>query len=384
MAETAAVIIIGAGAMGASTAYHLAKRGLTDVLVLERDDTLGDRASTTKAAGGIRHLFSSEVNIRLSQVSIPFLERFEEETGSPFRFHQLGYLLLAYNEAELDELRRNAAFQRRYGVAVEEWTPQDCRRRVPAMYVDDLAGAVFGPKDGYGDPYEILQGFVKRGRELGVRYAFGRPVTGLLRDGDRVVGVETPRGPVSGGAVVICCGAWSAAVGRMAGVDIPIRPYRRDVFVTGPFPRVGHPLPMVIEYGTGFYYHSEGEALLFGMADKDEPPTDSMAVRWPWLPTVLERLTHRLPPAMDAEVQAAWAGLYEVTPDAHPIIGPIPQAPGLYIAAGYSGHGVMHSPATGIVMAELLTEGRALTVDISPLSITRFGEGKAAREQIVI
>jgi len=382
VADRAAVTVVGGGVHGCSVAFFLARRGITDVLVLEKEEGLG-AGSTTKAAGGIRYQFSTEINIRLSQESIPFLERFEAETGSPFRFHQLGYLLLGTTPADLEEFRRNVRLQQSLGVPVKAVTPDECRQLVPAMNPDGVLGGTFCPKDGYGDPYELVQGFARAARERGVRFETSRTVTGLRVRGGRVAGVETSRGPVESPVVVLCTGAWSGKLGEEIGIDIPIRPFRRDVFVTGSFPAVGHPLPMVIEYATGFYFHSEGDALLFGMADKDEPSTFSTAVRWTWLPRVLERLVHRLPVAADAEVQTAWAGLYEVTPDAHPILGPVPEVEGLFIDAGYSGHGVMHAPAAGKLIAEFIADGEARTLDVSALSIERFRSGADRREQAV-
>lgn len=382
MAEKADVVIIGGGAVGASIAYHLAQKGCRDVVVVER--YLLGSGSTGKSVGGIRQQFSTEINIRLSQESVKFFERFQEETGVDPEFHRVGYLFLATTPAEMEAFSRNVSLQRRLGVPMEVLTPEQAREMVPALNISDVLGATYGPADGYAGVHEVTQGFARRARQLGVRIYEGREVTGIGVNGGRVQAVETAQGPIATPIVVNAAGAWSGQVARMVGLDLPVQPYRRMVFVTEPFPAIPSPIPLTIEFRRGLYFRHEGPGILMGMADPDEPSSFNTEVNWDFLPRLVQAAVERMPILEAARIKTGWAGLYEVTPDAHPILGPVPALQGFIVATGFSGHGFMHSPATGKLIAELIVDGRATTIDISPLGYERFARGELVRESRVV
>ncbi len=371
------VAVIGGGIVGASIAYHLAKKGLTDVTVLERETDLG-LGSTSKAAGGIRAQFASEINIELSRISIEHFERFPEEMGVEVVFHQVGYLWLATKEEEMTVFRRNVETQRKLGLDVQILSPEEIGKMAPYTRTRDLVGGTFHAKDGYAPPADYIQGYGKRARELGVSILFQSEVTGIL-PGE---GVQTKDGFIRAKHIICAAGAWSGKVGEMAGVEFPIQAVRRQCFVTQPID-LPHPIPMIVDFTSGIYLHSESGGLLIGKADKDEPPSYNETVDYRFLERIAELAMFRVPCLTEAEIKTGWGGLYGVTPDHHPIVGPIPEAPGLWCAAGFSGHGVMHAPATGQLLAEWIVDGRP-SLDLAPLRHSRFREGALNQETHVI
>jgi sarcosine oxidase subunit beta len=371
--HTAEVLVIGAGIIGASIAYHLAVRGCKDVLILEKAEA-PITGSTALSAGGVRHQFAREVNIRLSKYSIERLKNFSEEVGGHADLRQTGYLFLINDEDTWSQYQEQARLQRSLGVQVELLESQDTLEYVPGTRLDDILGATFGPEDGFCDPYGIASGYLKRARELGVRVALSTPVTGAKLSGDRLMGVETPDGPVSGEFVVNACGAWSGQVASLFGVDMPVLPYRRNAYMTEGFPKFPDPIPLTFDVKTGFWMRKEGDSLLFGMANPAESPRVNLNVDWKWLPEVLDAGIDRFPLLEEARLakKQCWAGLYEISPDHMPILGRHPEMPNYLHASGFSGHGVMHSPAAGMLIAEEILDGRAHSIDIDELRITRF------------
>ncbi len=370
------VVIIGAGIIGTSIAYHLARRGQTDVAVLEKEAAAG-LGSTAKAAGGIRVQFSSAVNVELSRLSIERFEKFEEEMGVPAPFTQAGYLWMATRPEQMRLFEANAALQRSRGLKIELLDRLGVVRKAPYVRSDDLAGGVFHGRDGYASPADFVAGYEKRARELGVRFFFGEEVTG--REGRTV---RTRSGSFGGDHVVLAAGAYSGKLGERFGMDIPVMPVRRQCFVTEPMPEFPHPVPMTIDFTTGVYLHSESGGLLIGKADKDEPSGFNENADYGFLEKVAELAMGRVPALENARIRTGWGGLYEVTPDNHPLIGAAGE-PGWWLACGFSGHGVMHAPATGMLMAELLETGRA-SMDLSALRLSRFKEGSPNLETNVI
>jgi sarcosine oxidase subunit beta len=371
--HTAKVLIIGAGIIGASVAYHLAVRGCTDVLILEKAEA-PITGSTAFSAGGVRHQFAREVNIRLSKYSIERLKNFSEEVGGHADLRQTGYLFLINNEDTWVQFQEQVRLQRSLGVQVELLKPRDTPSYVPGIRLDDIVGATFGVEDGFCDPYGIASGYLKRARDLGVRVALSTPVTGGKLEGNRVFIVETPDGPVSGEFVVNACGAWSGQVASLFGVDLPVQPYRRNAYMTDPFPKFPEPIPLTFDVETGFWMRKEGESVLFGRANPAETPEVNLNVDWDWLPEVLDAGIDRFPLLEEARLakKQCWAGLYEISPDHMPILGRHPEMPNYLHASGFSGHGVMHSPATGMLIAEEILDGNAHSIDIDELRITRF------------
>lgn len=375
MARTYDIVILGAGIVGSSIACHLALRGGVRVAVLDKEAAPG-LGSTAKAAGGIRAQFSSDINIALSVLSLPRFENFGREIGVDVPFTQAGYLWIGTTPEHVALFERNAERQRRQGLNIELLDRRGVEKKAPYVRSDDVLGGVFHARDGYASPADFVMGYHKKAKELGVDFLFEHEVTG--RRGRAVL---TSKGEIEGDRIVLAAGAWSGKLGALLGFDVPVRPLRRQCFTTEPFPELPHPIPMTIDYGTGVYLHSESGGVLAGKADKNETPGFKEDVDDDFIASVAELATARVPALERARLRTAWAGLYEVTPDHHPLIGEI--GDGVWIAAGFSGHGVMHAPATGALMAELLTTGRS-SLDVTSLRPSRFREGRSIVETNVI
>jgi sarcosine oxidase subunit beta len=404
MTETADVVIIGSGIVGSSVAYHLAEKGCTKVLVIEREAHQG-KGSTGKSMGGVRAQFATAVNIQMSLYSIDFFSRFDEVVGHPADYRAHGYLFCATNEGHLEYLKTNRQRQIALGLKnVELVSRKDIAKFVPQLRVDDVVGGTFCPTDGFVDPHSVMMGFMLKARERGVRLWLDTEVTGIDVEASlegrltfartapvstsqtRVTGVLTSRGFVSTPVVVNAAGPWAAEVARMARADLPVEPLRRQLVPTEPFDKLPRRFPMVIDMSNGFHFRREGKGILLAWNDPEETP----GFKEDFDPTFVEKiLTHaaaRVPCLADAEVnpRRAWAGLYEITPDHHAIIGPAPNVEGLYFVNGFSGHGVMHSPASGRITADLILDGHSDLIDASQLSVKRFGEGRLFEETAVL
>jgi sarcosine oxidase subunit beta len=378
--ERADVVIVGGGIIGASIAYHLAARGVRDIVVLERD-RLGS-GSTTRNAGGVRLQFSTEINVRLSLRSLPRIERFQEEMGVDPHLRQVGYLFLITEERDVAPFEASLAMWKRLDVPAERLDAAGVHRVFPELRADDLRFATLCMRDGYCDPSSLLSGYVARAREKGVQFREEEPLTGITREGDRVTAVRTASGEIACETIVNAAGAWGAEVGAFAGVDLPIRPLRRQIFVTDPVPGLDRDFPLTVEFASSLYFHRESGGVLMGMADPTDGPGFDSTVNWDFLPTLVERALYRLPVLERANVKTGWAGFYEDTPDKHPIIGAV-GVDGFLCAAGFSGHGIMHAPATGEAIAELIVDGRT-TLDVSALAYDRFRRGELIKEHNVI
>jgi len=367
--RSADIVIIGAGAIGASIAYQLGRRGVRDVVVLERD-TVG-AGSTSKAAGGIRVQFATPVEIELSLRGLAFFKRFEDEMGVPCDFHQEGYLFVVTDEPTLARFRTNVALQRSMGADVRIIAPDDARALVPALNVDDALAAVWGPMDGHASPNDVVQAYAAQARARGVRIVEETPVTGIVVERGRVAGVLTPAGPIATRLVVNAAGPWAPLVGRMAGLDLPVDPRRRHIFVTDAFDGIRHPMPLVTDTGSGFYCRSEQGAILMSPGDIGDVTEYEARVDWSVLEVAVEKAMRRVPALEHAQVRHAWAGLRPLTPDGRAILDWAPEVEGLYLAVGFCGHGFQHSPAVGETVTEVLLDGRS-TLDIHDLRLGRF------------
>jgi sarcosine oxidase subunit beta len=379
MKRAAEVVIVGGGCMGASVAYHLARRGMTDVVLLEREKMLGT-GSTGRNAGGVRHQFSNEANIRLSIESIGLLERFADEVGHPIDFHQDGYLFLLSTPASVDTFKRNVALQRDLGVDVQWLDAHDAAALAPGVNTDGVLAATFCQRDGIADPNGVTMGFAKTAQSLGVTVERDVEVTGITLTADRVSAVETSRGTIETRTVVNAAGPYARLIGAMAGADVPVDPIRRHIFIAAPpagtstsagFAGVPSSHVMVIDFDTTFYFHREGAGLLFGMGDRQETPTFDTTVQWDFLAQVIDVAATRLPALAETSISHAWAGLYEMSPDGNPIIGAADGVEGLYLINGFSGHGFQHSPAAGRILADVIT-GRDPRIDLTPFAAGRF------------
>jgi glycine/D-amino acid oxidase-like deaminating enzyme len=389
MTETADVVIIGSGIIGSSVAYHLAEAGCTNVLVVEREAHQG-KGSTGKSMGGVRAQFTTPVNIQMSMYSIDFFAKFDEVMGHPADYRAHGYLFCATNERHVEYLRANRERQTAMGLKNVEWvTREEIFKFVPQLRVDDVLGGTYCSTDGFVDPHSVMMGFMLKARERGVRLWLDTNVIGIETDTHnprQIMGVQTTRGFVSTPAVVNAAGPWAAEVAKMAGAELPVEPLRRQLVPTEPFDQLPQRFPMVIDMSTGFHFRREGKGILLAWNDPEEKPSFNTEFDPAFVEKILTRAADRVPCLGDAAVnpRRAWAGLYEMTPDHHAIIGPAPNVKGLYFVNGFSGHGVMHSPASGRITADLILKGHSEIVDASQLSVDRFAKGRLLEETAVL
>ncbi len=368
--------------MGASALYHLASRGHRSVVLLEREEAFGTGA-TGRCAGGVRYQFSTEINVKLSQASLPMIERFKDEIGQEVNYRPCGYLLVATNETDAAAFQRNVKLQNSLGVGTELLNGDEVRARLPQMRFDDARAGTFHQKDGLVDPNSVVMGYVSAAQRLGAKALTNAAVTGVrVREG-KVEEVTTCAGSIKTRTVINAAGPWAGVVGEMAGVRLPIVPIRRQMFTTTSMPEVPRDFPFVIDFSQSLYFHREGEGLLLGMSNQNEKPGFDQNVDDDFELVNLEAAIQRLPMLERAGRAAHWAGLYEVTPDAHPIFGQTP-VDGFHVVAGFSGHGFMHGPVAGKLMTEFILDGAFKTVDVSALDLARFEEGRLVREYNVV
>ncbi|MGH9849572.1 MAG: NAD(P)/FAD-dependent oxidoreductase [Blastocatellia bacterium] len=385
MTETADVVIIGGGIVGSSIAYNLAESGCTDVLIIEREEKQG-LGSTSKSMGGVRAQFATPINIQMSLYSIDLFSRFEEATGHTADYRSHGYLFCATTEAHLKYLRDNQEKQRAFGLKNAEMVSrEEIVKMVPQLVADDIIGGAYCPTDGFVDPHGVLTGFAKRAKERGVRIWLNTEVTAVKVENDAVTGVKTTNGEVSTRNVVNAAGPWAAAVAEMAGVELPVTPLRRQIVKTQRCDFLPAKFPMVIDMSTGFHFRREGEAILMAWPDDEESYGFKTAFTHDFLEKILTHAVNRVPDFIDLPVnpKQCWAGMYEVSPDHHAIIGEAPGVKGLFFANGFSGHGVMHSPASGRITADLILRRQSF-VDPAPLGVERFAEGRLLEETAVL
>lgn len=340
--------------------------------------------STGQNAGGFRYQFATSVNIELSKVSIGMMERFADEMDQEVGIKRCGYLFLLDNDADLAQFRANVAVQNAHGVPSRVVDVDEIRALAPEVELSGIIGGTWCPRDGIVDPHALLQGYVSNASRLGASLHTSTEVIGIDVSHGRVQGVVTTAGTIATSTVVIAAGPWSRAVGALAGVDLPIEPIRRQIAVTSAIPGLRADFPFVIDFSRALYFHREGPGILTGMSNRDERPGFDIRVDDAWRERHLEAAMARLPLLADTGLAAEWAGLYEVTPDDQPILGRLPQVEGLMVCAGFSGHGLMHGPAAGLLIAEEVLDGTMHTVDAQSLSYARFSSGEAAREYNVV
>lgn len=383
MAERADVAIIGAGVIGTSVAFHLARLGTARVLLLEKE-ALPGTGSTSKANGGIRAQFTTDVNIAMSLASMTILDGLAGEIGEPPMYRKAGYLFLTADPKRLAAMEAAAAFQLARGVAVEVLDAAGVRAKAP--YAEGpVIGGTFGRRDGFIDPGGLTNFFLREASRSGVRTLYGAGVTAIARRGAGFR-LETGAGDVVAGAVVIAAGPWTGRVAALAGVAVPVEPVRRHIFVSGPCPHLPPVIPMTIDADSGVLVRREGDRTAIAWSNADEPAGFNPAFDPDFALRFAGPLEERFPSiaASGLDLRRSWSGLYEVTPDHHAVIGPAPDVPGLFVASGFSGHGVMHAPAAGRAVAELVAHGRSETVDIAPLALDRFERGALIHEKMVL
>jgi sarcosine oxidase subunit beta len=363
-------VIIGGGVVGCSIACHLALRGQRDVVVVEREAV--GAGTTSKAAGGIRAQFPTETEVRFSLEAIRVFERFHEEFGVDIGYRRIGYLFLVSDAADLAGFQERMALQRQLGVDVRLLTPKEAQELVPALRVDDLVAAVWGPQDGMAGPAEVTNAFARRARELGAHIAEGVDVTGVELVAGRVRSVRTTQGAIDTALIVNAAGPAAARVGRLAGLSIPVHPRRRHIFFTEPFPEIPGPVPLTTDRASGFYFRKEMEQVLMSPGDVEDIGEDmTVPMDWSKVESAVQMAIHRIPIIERARIAGGWAGLRPLTPDDHAIIGPAPGVEGMFLAVGFGGHGFQHSPATGRYVAEWILDGRP-SMDLSLFDPARF------------
>jgi glycine/D-amino acid oxidase-like deaminating enzyme len=383
MSTTADVVVVGGGVVGASTAYHLAAAGVEHVVLVERADAVAT-GSTGACAGGFRHQFSSRINIELSLASVPMILGFTQEHGLPLDVVQDGYLFLVRNEHDWDEFRAGAELQRSLGIDTQLLAPDEAADIAPGIAIDDVVGAAFCADDGIADPSGLTHGYATLARRAGADLRLGLEAIAIEADGDGVTAVRTGEGSIATPAVVNAAGPWAGTLAATAGIYLPLEPIPRMVVTTGPFPGAPVRRTLVIDAATTYYFHKEGDGVLTGMGGRDERPSFSTTVDHRFIEEELLPTAIRVfPPIEQAGLARMWAGLYEMTPDRHPIIGESPVR-GLFLANGFSGHGFQHAPVVGKLIAELIVEGSARTVDISSLGLDRFARGDLVVEGRVV
>jgi sarcosine oxidase subunit beta len=384
--QTAEVVIIGGGIVGSSIAYHLTAAGCKDVLVVERESAQG-KGSTGKSMGGVRAQFSTPINIQMSLYSIPFYASFDERLGHPGGYRPQGYLFCATNDKHLAYLRTNFKKQVEMGLKdVRLVNTEEIRNWFPQLRADDIVGGSFCPTDGFVDPYSAMIGFMSWAGDHGATLWKNASVTAIHCDDRGVASLDTSKGTVATRIVVNAAGAWAAGVAHMVGIDLPVEPLRRMLVPTEPFDRFPHTAPMIIDMSNGFHFRPEGLGFLLAWNDPEETPGYKTDFDPGFIEKILIRAGDRVPVFENLAVnpKRAWAGLYEMTPDHHPILGPVPEVPGFYLANGFSGHGVMHAPATGKILADLILTGKTGLVDASLLDLARFAEGRTIHETAVL
>jgi sarcosine oxidase subunit beta len=384
--QTAEIVIIGGGIVGASIAWHLTEAGCRDVLIVERESHQG-KGSTGKSMGGVRAQFATKPNIQMSLYSIPFYAGFEERLGQPADYRPQGYMFVATKPSHLEYLKTNQALQKELGLKnVGMVTHDEIVERVPQLRSDDILGGSFCATDGFVDPNSVMVGFTTVAHERGANVWRSTEVTAIRRS-EAGLEVETSRGPVSTRTVVNAAGAWARDVAAMAGVDLPVEPLRRMLVPTEPFDGVSHAIPMVIDMTNGFHFRPESLGFLLAWNDPEETPGFKANFEPSFIEKILERAADRVPCFENLAInpKRAWAGLYEMTPDHHCILGPVPGLDGFFCANGFSGHGVMHAPATGKILADLITTGKTSVVsEVDVLSPARFAKGELLHETAVL
>lgn len=384
--HTADVALIGGGIVGSSIAYHLAAAGCKNVLVIERENSQG-KGSTGKSMGGVRAQFSTPVNIQMSLYSIPFYASFEERLGYPCDYRPQGYLFCATNEKHLAYLRANYEKQIAMGLKnVRLVSGDEIRGMYPQLRGDDIVGGSFCSTDGFVDPYSAMTGFMTWAADHGATLLKNATVVSIARREGGRFEIITSRDVISASVVVNCAGAWSAEIASMVGITLPVEPLRRMLVPTEPFDQFPHTAPMIVDMSNGFHFRPEARGFLLAWNDPEETPGYKMDFEPSFIEKILTRAADRVPVFENLEVnpKRAWAGLYEMTPDHHPVLGESREVPGFFFANGFSGHGVMHAPATGKILSDLILSGKTELIDASLLNFSRFAEGRTIHETAVL
>ena len=382
MRTKADAVIIGGGIIGMAVAFYLAKEKYGQVTLLEKEPLPGAGA-TSKAAGGIRAQFSSKINVQMSMLSERMFERFKEDTGHDALFDQVGYMFVLEEDKDVEAFTKAYELQKSLGLDAVLLQPDEIAQYAPHISLDGIKLATFCQDDGLGDPHEFLSGYEQASRKMGVEIVYDAEVTGISSADGKITSVTCSKGEIATPLVINCAGPQARLIGEMVGADIKVEPIRRQIVTTGELDFVKPSFPMVVDVKSGLYFHKESKGLLLGWADPAVQPSFDTSIDPDYTDAILEKALERIPILETAEVANQWAGLYETTPDHLAIIGWEPSVKGMFICAGFSGHGFMHAPAAGLVTAEILM-GKDPSIDISPLAPERFAKGATVAETNVI
>lgn len=370
------VVVIGAGVIGASVAYHLGLNGIRNILVIDGNPKAG-MGSTCRATGGYRGQFGSAINIQMSLISRQKLIDFKYEHGIDPGYTQAGYLFLAQNEKELDNLKLANALQRSCGLKDAVLVPgDDIRKLNPYINSKNIIGGTFCQSDGFIKPMNILQGYINSAKNNGVEFLYDSKVTAVIRSQSNIMSIETTRGEIKGDIFINAAGAWAADIAAYAGDSLPVKKLKRQVCSIKEKNTLPENTPMTIWVDTAFHFRMRNEHLILLMPDEpgnnDDPGIEDI-----WLNRVYELACRRIPFVSNCSIDkdSSWAGYYEISPDEHIILGRSERLNNLYYANGSSGHGVMHSPAIGELLANLVCN-KSNKIETGFLGLNRFAAGK--------
>lgn len=375
------VCIIGGGITGTALAYSLCKLGETSVAVFEKSYL--SSGSTGRCGGGIRQQWSTKNNVRLAMRSVQLFEHFKEDIGMDIEYYQGGYLMLSFDEEEAKQFEKNVEIQREEGLDVEVLTPKQVSERYPYINTKDLVLATFCQKDGHANPHKTVIGYAQAARKMGAKIYTHTEVLGIDVQNGKVVGVDTNQGYFKCNAVVNASGPWSKQVSLLAGVDLPTESYRHQIFVTEPLENF-FPM-MAISFAGNFYMRqAQHGQFIMGQGDKDEKPGINHNVTFKFEKDLTVKMVELFPFLKDLRIMRHWSGMYNMSPDAQPIIGQSNIVSNYFYAVGYSGHGFMVAPAVTEALAELIVLGKTVHTDISYLNVDRFANAEVEREKNVV
>ncbi|MCL2841045.1 MAG: FAD-binding oxidoreductase [Defluviitaleaceae bacterium] len=382
MRKTADIVIIGGGISGVTIGYFLLKHGAKNVVLLERDYLTA--GATGRCGAGIRQQWGAPLNCRMSQFSCEFFENAQDELdyAHGIEFHQGGYLMLATTENELEQTRKNVALQNSLGIASKMLSPEETKEIVPLLDTKKILAAAYHHKDGHLNPFHTTQAFANAFKRLGGEIYINTNVTGITTTQGKISGVDTEHGHIATTIVVNAAGGYSQAVAALAGVDLPLHSERHNILVTEPVePMLS---AMLMSFSLNFYCQQVPHgSFIMGRTCPDQPNDLRITADSSFLEAMAKTITDVLPSLKNLRILRQWAGLYNMSPDKHPIYDQIPQLPGFYLAAGFSGHGFMMAPATGLSMAELIL-GLEPTLPWKQLGFNRFQSGELLLESSVV
>lgn len=383
MIKSANVVIIGGGISGCSIAYNLAKKGVKNIVVIEKSYIAS--GSTGRCGAGVRMQWGTKMNCELAKKSIEFYENINDilDYDRDCEFKQEGYLLIASTEKELDQFKENVKVQNDMGIPSSILSLKEAKEIVPYLNTDILTGAAFCGKDGFLNPFKVTDAFYLAAKRLGVKFYTFTEVIDIKVEKGKVAGVVTNKGEIYTNTLVNAAGGYSKVICDMVNVELPVYSEKHQILVTEPVEPVQ--APMVMAFALNLYCQQDNHhgSFIMGRSNDKEPRDLSIASSWQFLEEMTKTITTVLPPIGKLRLIRQWAGLYNMTPDRQPIYGRVDNLEGFYLSVGFSGHGFMFGPLTGIIISEMILNQEP-TIDSSLLDINRFGEGNMILEPAVV